>query len=84
MVWEIVRLKQFRAIQPDDCHLLEGLLFSILLIQKFSLQRSSTTENSIEKPTISRSLSGGIPPTKPHLLNALRNAQEIATNEDNI
>jgi hypothetical protein len=47
------------------------------------MQRS-TTENSIEKPTINRSMSIGIPPTKPHLLHALRNAQEISSTEDNV
>ncbi|KAI6240023.1 CCDC92 domain-containing protein [Aphelenchoides fujianensis] len=43
-----------------------------------SIKRGSS-ENSIEKPAITRSLSGGIPPTKPHLIHALRNAQEFSS-----
>ncbi|KAI6177282.1 hypothetical protein M3Y97_00889800 [Aphelenchoides bicaudatus] len=42
------------------------------------------TSNSIEKPSLNRSISVGIPPTKPHLLHALRNAQEISSGEDQV
>ncbi|CAD5216533.1 unnamed protein product [Bursaphelenchus okinawaensis] len=43
--------------------------------------RRTDNYNSIEKPVPSmvRSMSAGIPPTKPHLLHALRNAHHLTT-----
>ncbi|KAI6235054.1 CCDC92 domain-containing protein [Aphelenchoides besseyi] len=44
--------------------------------------RQGTSENNIEKPSITRSLSSNIPPTKSHLIQSLRNAQDISSNID--
>ncbi|CAD5222490.1 unnamed protein product [Bursaphelenchus xylophilus] len=67
--------------KPEERGLKPPNTSSVQKLPYIGSPRRSDIQNSIEKPVPSmvRSMSAGIPPTKPHLLYALRNAQNLTT-----
>lgn len=98
LAMEMLSNRMLRSVLPirpklliDDCRLWESkwswivwLDFNQFLKNKLKFPNVFSSSNSIEKPALNRSISVGIPPTKPHLIHALRNAQEIAAAENQI